>query len=176
MKMNLISLLLLVFSTCAYASSSESPSQSNDEKYMQMLVKLAHQNPKAPFAAMIVETKTGKILCEGLNHSSLNPTFHGEMVAINNCAAKYPGMKWSETTLYTTAEPCSMCASAIVWADIPHLVYGTSIPSLINLGWDQINIRAQGVVDKSPFYHGDIKGGILSDETDKLFVREHAHA
>lgn len=168
-----ILLFLLPLSTAIYASSSNDKPTLNHDLYMKKLIELAHENPNAPFAAMIVETKTGKVLCEGLNDSANNPTYHGEMVAINHCASSHPTMNWSEATLYTTAEPCPMCESAIIWAGISSVVYGTSIPTLKQLGWDQIDIRAKSVVEKAAFYHGTILGDILSAETNKLFVRTH---
>lgn len=139
--------------------------------YMQELIKIAQTQPSAPFAAAIVHEKTGKVLCQGLNDSVHNPTHHGEMVAINNCVKKYPQMNWSETTLYTTAEPCVMCQGAIIWAGIPKVVYGTSIPSLKKYGWYQIPIRAKEIASKASFYHGKVVGDVLSNETDKLFMK-----
>lgn len=139
--------------------------------YMQDLIKLAKKIPQAPFAAMIIEKDTGKVLCEGLNDSKADPTWHGEIRAINNCAAKYPNLDWSKTALITTAEPCSMCMSAIVWANIPTVVYGTSIKYLSEQHWNQINIDSHEVADKSSFYHGTIIGGVDHQDTDKLFIK-----
>jgi tRNA(adenine34) deaminase len=51
--------------------------------------------------------------------------------------------------LYTTAEPCAMCQSAVEWAGIPIVYYGTSIPYLRKLGWHQIDIRAEEVVRRT---------------------------
>jgi tRNA(adenine34) deaminase len=143
----------------------------SDEYYMQRAFELASHHLKAPFAAVIVDNKTGKILAEGVNTSSVNPTYHGEMVAINNFAKKYPHGNWQQVTLYTTAEPCSMCQSAIVWSGIPRVVFATSMDFLLHHGWDQIDIHASDINAKSPFYHGTIKGGVLSEKTDKLFNR-----
>lgn len=141
----------------------------SDEYYMQIAIDLAKKNPQAPFGAVIVDNLTGKILAEGLNASAINPTFHGEMVAINNCAAKHPHLDWSKVTLYTTAEPCSMCQSAIVWANIPRVVYATSIGYLMSHGWNQINIPSAEINKQSSFYKGTITGGILADKSNPLF-------
>jgi tRNA(adenine34) deaminase len=140
------------------------------EHYMQQLIKLSKQNPRYPFATMIIDNKTGKILCEGVNASFLNPTFHGEMMAINHCASKYPKLDWTSTTLITDAELCSMCASAIVWAKIPKVVYGTSIPFLLEHHWSQIGIRAEDIIKQSPFIKGSVVGGVLHEQTDAFFV------
>ena len=142
------------------------------EAYMEKLVQLARKNPSAPFAAMIIDTETGEILCQGLNYSPQNPTYHGEIVALNHCVDAYPYKNYAGTALITTAEPCSMCASAIVWAGIPEIVYGTSIPFVVEQGWGQIEIRAEQVMAASAsFYTGKVVGGVLRAQTDPLFVR-----
>ncbi len=164
MKTILTLFLMLTALHCFAATTMHS-----DKYYMQMAINLAKKNPKAPFAAIIVDHVTGKVLAEGFNASQINPTFHGEMVAINRCIKKYPHIDWSTVTLYTTAEPCPMCQSAIVWAKIPRVVFATSMAYLISHGWKQINISASEVNHQSPFYKGTITGGMLADESNVLF-------
>ena len=138
---------------------------------MSELILLAKKNPAAPFAAMIVDSENGEVLCRGLNNSAANPTKHGEIVAIDNFAQLYPYRDYSKTILYTTAEPCPMCMSAIIWASVSQVVYGTSIPFLIQSGWGQIHIRAEEVSQKSAsIFDGKILGGILKEKTNPLFA------
>ncbi len=139
------------------------------EYYMQFAIEEAKKIPKYPFGAVIVNRLTGEIISRGYNQSIDNPTLHGEIVAINNCAIHRSNNTWSEFDLYTTAEPCPMCQSAIEWAGIKNVFYGTSIPFLQNIGWKQINIRAQEVSDKTPFRNTEIIGGLLEEECNKLF-------
>ena len=85
-----------------------------DEAHMRTLIGLALQlNPTHPFAAMIVDPATDSVLCTGINDAEVNPVFHGEIVAINNCSQLigWNNSAWLNFTLYTTAEPCSMCQS-----------------------------------------------------------------
>lgn len=154
---------------CFAADTNQTQYKKSDEYYMKIAIDLAKTNPKAPFAALIVDNKTGEILSKGLNASKVNPTFHGEMVAINNCIKEHPHVDWSQVTLYTTAEPCSMCQSAVVWAKIPRVVFATSFEYLIGHGWDQINIRASEVNKRSPFYKGTLTGGIMASKSNVLF-------
>ena len=139
---------------------------------MKMAIELAKQHPTAPFAALIVDNKTGEVLATGLNASKVNPTFHGEMVAINNCIKKHPHVDWTKVTLYTTAEPCSMCQSAVVWAKIPRVVFATSFEYLISHGWNQINIHASEINKRSPFYKGTITSGVLANHSNILFDKK----
>lgn len=156
---------------CFAASTNEIRAKKSDEYYMKIAIDLAKSNPKAPFAALIVDNKAGEILSKGINASKVNPTFHGEMMAINNCVKDHPHVDWSQVTLYTTAEPCSMCQSAVIWAKIPRVVYATSFDYLISHGWSQINIRASEVNKRSSFYQGTITGGVLANQSNILFDR-----
>lgn len=144
----------------------------SDEYYMKIAIRLAHDNPKAPFAALIVDNKTGKILATGLNASKKNPTYHGEMVAINHCIETYPHIDWSKVTLYTTAEPCAMCQSAVVWANISRVVFATSVKYLASHGWNQIDMPAASINTKASFYKGSLTGGVMAREANRLFDKK----
>lgn len=141
----------------------------NHEYFMRRAIELALAVPQFPFGAIIVKRETGEIVAEGFNQSALNPSFHGEMVAINRCAELLRPADWSGFDLYTTAEPCPMCQSAIQWAGIACVYYGTSIPYLTEHHWQQINIRASEVIAQTPFRKTIIVGGILEAECNALF-------
>ncbi|WP_220387779.1 nucleoside deaminase [Legionella sainthelensi] len=176
--MRIIKNVTIIFFMIGYiqcAAANMAQVKKSDDYYMRVAIELAKKNPQAPFAALIVDNKTGEILARGLNASKVNPTFHGEMVAINNCIKKHPQVNWSNVTLYTTAEPCAMCQSAVVWANIPRVVFATSLDYLKSHGWDQINLQASEINKKSPFYHGAITGGVLADEANPLFAAPFHH-
>jgi tRNA(Arg) A34 adenosine deaminase TadA len=139
------------------------------EPYMRRALEIAHRNPDAPFGALLVDRETGRIVAEGLNRWQENPTWHGEIDAINRCAADCPDVTWSGLRLYTTAEPCCMCQGAILWAGIPEVVFGTSIRTLQRLGWNQIDLRAEEVTRRAPFAPCTLFGGVLELECDALF-------
>lgn len=165
----IIAVLVFLLSSFSYASMKD------DSFYMRMAIKVAKQNPQAPFGALIVDNKSGKILAEGVNavHGKHNPTLHGEMVVINNYAKQYPHVDWKNVTLYTTCEPCPMCQSAIVWAGIPRVVFGTSAKFIGEHGWEQFKLTAEEVNHKaSSFYQGTVTGGVLADETNPLFLNQ----
>ena len=119
------------FERQASASHSKGIQQSTShDDYMRQAIAMAQKVPKFPFGAVIIRRTTGAIIAKGFNRSSENPTFHGEIDAINRCAAAHSQIDWTELDLYTTAEPCPMCQSAIEWAGISTVYYGTSIPYL----------------------------------------------
>ncbi len=147
-----------------------SPGQKRShEDYMRRAIALAKKVPQLPFGAVIIRRETGEIVAEGFNRSSESPTFHGEIDAINRCAAAHSSIAWTELDLYTTAEPCPMCQSAIEWAGIATVYYGTSIPYLKDRGWWQIDIRAEEVARRTPFRQTRVVGGILESECNPLF-------
>lgn len=143
----------------------------NDHKhYMQRAIELAANVPDFPFGALIVNRDNGKILAEGWNKTSINPTFHGEIDAINQLVLNSPGISGDQLVLYTTAEPCPMCQGAILWTGIEIVVFGTSIRSLQKMGWRQIDILAEEVIRRSPAWKCTITGGVLEQECDALFA------
>jgi tRNA(Arg) A34 adenosine deaminase TadA len=142
----------------------------NHETFMRRAIELAANVPRLPFGAVIVDRTAGKIVAEGWNQSSLNPTWHGEIDAINGLAKQGPDFEGRNLVLYTTAEPCPMCQGAILWSGIETVVFGTSIRVLQSQGWRQIDILAEEVVRRSPSWHCMIIGGILEQECNALFL------
>lgn len=140
------------------------------EAYLRRAIACARKVPRLPFGAVIVDRAAGRILTEGFNRSAENPTWHGEIDAINRCTAAHPAVAWERLTLYTTAEPCPMCQGAILWCGIGTVVFGTSIAQLQRLGWWQIAIPAAEVVARTPFRACTLIGGVLQSECDALFV------
>lgn len=143
-------------------------SQPSDEQYMKRAIQLAANQPKYPFGALLVDPSRG-VVGEGWNRSVLNPTWHGEMDAINKCASANTSIDWSKLTLYTTAEPCAMCQGAVAWTGISRVVFGSSIPFLKSLNWWAIDIRAAELAKLSTFRNCKVVGGILEEECNKLF-------
>jgi tRNA(Arg) A34 adenosine deaminase TadA len=137
---------------------------------MGQAIEVARQNPHAPFGSVLVDRRVGKVVARGVNSSSSNPTFHGEIAAINDYVQQ-GGNDWSELTLYTTAEPCCMCQGAFLWAGVDNVVFGISIADLKQLGWRQIDIPATEVVERSWSAGAQVVGGVRRDECLELFER-----
>ena len=153
--------------------------ETEQTAYMRECVKLAKASVasgNSPYGAVIVDPRDHRIIVTGQNHAAANPIWHGEMDAINRLAGVlearnktvYEEAKFLE--LYTSAEPCSMCMSALAWSGIGRVYYGTSIPYIAAEGLDQISIRATTVAEATEF-HPSIRviGGILRNETDLLY-------
>lgn len=78
-----------------------------------------------PFGAVIVD-KDGNIISNGNNRVIMekDPTAHAEISAIREACKKLNTYDLSEYILYTSCEPCPMCLSAIIWANIKKVYYG----------------------------------------------------
>src|SRR5690348_7631555 len=68
----------------------------------------------------------GEIVGQGRNSpiALLDPTAHAEMLALRQAAGAIGNYRLGAATLYTTLEPCAMCAGALVAARIRTLVFG----------------------------------------------------
>lgn len=88
-----------------------------------------------PFGAVIV--KNGKIISRGHNTviKSKDPTAHAEVNAIRKASEALGTHDLSGCTLYTSAEPCPMCLSAIIWANIKEVYYANTKEDAGNIGF-----------------------------------------
>jgi tRNA(Arg) A34 adenosine deaminase TadA len=83
-----------------------------------------------PFGALLVAPDGETVLLEQANVDSVN---HAEAVLARDAARQFaPDVLWG-CTLYTTVEPCAMCAGTQYWAHIGQLVYGMSEQRLLQL-------------------------------------------
>jgi tRNA(Arg) A34 adenosine deaminase TadA len=143
--------------------------QLDHNRYMRRAIELASHVPERPFAAVIVDRRSGDIVAEGWNRSERNATWHGEIDAINRLVDARSEIDFDQLVLYTTAEPCPMCQGAILWTGIATVVFGTSIRYLQELGWKQIDILAEEVVRRSPGFACELIGGVLEQQCNALF-------
>ena len=97
-------------------------------KFMKMAKDVALEGIKkkegGPFGAVIV--KDDVVISVGNNKvlGSNDPTAHAEIVAIREASRKLKTYDLSGCELYTSAYPCPMCLSAIIWANIGTVYYG----------------------------------------------------
>lgn len=153
--------------------------------------------PFAAFGSAIVnhtESKgPGDLICIGANHigQTGNPSLHGEIAAINNCtgiltdpngayrlSADEALLAFRDLTLYTNAEPCPMCASAIRYGGFRECVFGTTLRTLIDFGWAEIDIPAREVFARSQLVEPGTRllQGVLANETDPYFAWQYSNA
>jgi tRNA(Arg) A34 adenosine deaminase TadA len=139
------------------------------EAYMRQAMETACQNLQRPFGAVLVDTRNGEVVAEAVNRSYRNPVAHSELEVIHEASKRGDDVRWSDYTLYVTAEPCPMCMAGILWTGIPRVVYGTSMATLHRLGYRHIGFRAAQVIDAAEGLSCELIGGILETDCDALF-------
>jgi len=113
-------------------------------KYMQIAyneaLKGMKKNHGGPFGCVII--KDNKIIAKEHNKviKTNDPTSHGEINAIRKASKKLKTFNLEGCKLYTTGEPCPMCLSAIMWANIKEVYYGCSKEDTNNIGFIDNNI------------------------------------
>lgn len=86
-----------------------------------------------PFGAILVGPDQETVLLEQGNVSTVN---HAEAVLARTADQAYSHGYLAGCTLYTTVEPCAMCAATLYWANIGRLVYGMDERRLLTFTGD----------------------------------------
>lgn len=103
----------------------------DDEAWMQIALeqaRLAAQAGEVPVGALVL--RDDKIIAVGHNRNLLDsdPTAHAEIIVLRRAAARLGNHRLIGCTVYSTIEPCSMCAGALIHARVSRLVYGAADP------------------------------------------------
>jgi guanine deaminase len=126
-----------------------------------------HKGEGGPFGATIV--KAGRVIAVAHNRvlASRNPTLHAEVVAIGRASRRLGSHQLDGCTIYSTTEPCPMCFAAIHWARIGDVHFGTSVPDVKRLGFNELTLSNQTLkrLGRSPVR---LFPGLLRDECRKL--------
>ena len=88
---------------------------------------------------------------------------HAELNAIRQAVQVLGDSNLSGAILFSTREPCPMCSSLAVWANLTTIVYGASIEETAHLDKARIQVSAADVVAKSPVMI-EVIGGVLREE------------
>ena len=118
---------------------------------------------EVPIGAVVV--KDGIIIGRGHNktETAKDPTAYAEMEAIRAASAVLGGWRLLGCDMYVTAEPCSMCAGAIVWSRIENLYIGTMDPKAGACG------SVFNIVQEDKLNHQvNVTTGILQEECSRL--------
>lgn len=129
----------------------------NNKDVMDLAIKEAKKTMNkdigGPFGAAVI--KDGKVIAVASNTvlGDNDPTAHAEVNAIRKAGAKLKTHDLSGCTLYATGYPCPMCLSAIIWANIKDVYYGTDLEDA-----EEIGFRDDFIYD---FIKDNSKKGIL---------------
>lgn len=114
------------------------------EYYLKKAIEVSQKsrdNGNTPFGAILVGNN-GDILLEQQNVeiTEQDCTGHAETTLVRRASKMYSKDFLKDCILYTTAEPCSMCAGAIYWSNVRTVVYAMTEKQLLELtGSDEQN-------------------------------------
>lgn len=77
-----------------------------------------------PIGTCIVSGDTLLAVAGNRTRTDIDPTAHAEMVALRESARKIGNYRLPDAVVYSTIEPCAMCAGALIQARVRRLVYG----------------------------------------------------
>ncbi|ULA60016.1 MAG: tRNA-specific adenosine deaminase [Nitrospira sp.] len=137
-----------------------------DRQFMKEALSLAREATligEVPIAALLVQDGLVIARAHNLRETNQDPTAHAELLAIREAARQTNSWRLTESTLYVTLEPCTMCIGAIVLARIPRLVFGALDPKAGACG---------SIMDIPPEpklnHHVDVVGGLCAEESQAL--------
>ena len=127
----------------------------------------AFEKGEVPVGAVIVVEDKIIARAHNLTETLNDVTAHAEMQAITAASGFLGGKYLHQCTLYVTLEPCTMCAGALYWSQIPRIVYGAAD--------EKRGYNATGV---SLHPTTRVTGGVLAAEAAALlrqFFKERRH-
>ncbi|MEW6733820.1 MAG: tRNA adenosine(34) deaminase TadA [Acidobacteriota bacterium] len=138
----------------------------HDVLFMRLALEMAQTAyllDEVPIGAVLVFEQ--RVIATGYNRTrlDLDPTAHAEIVALRAGAQVRNNYRLLGSTLYSTIEPCAMCAGALVWARVERLVYGAS-----DLRAGAVDSVFQICTNTQLNHRLTVQGGLLADECRAL--------
>lgn len=150
------------------------------KSFMRLAIEQANQAKAAgDYAIGAVVVQNDVVLSSAMNRSKLdeNPTSHAETLAITAACAIQKTRHLQGAVLYTTHEPCTMCASVAVWATLSGVVFGARYQDMKEYQarsanehylWRTIDISCEEVFQKS-HEHIELVKDFMRGECLQLF-------
>ena len=114
--------------------------ETDEAAFMRRAFEIAEAAMAEPggsaYAAVLV--RDGMIVGEGGScpPDLFDPTAHAEIIALRDAAAKLRTLDLGDCELFSTAEPCAMCAAALWWARVRKVTYAAGRPDFLAGGLD----------------------------------------
>jgi len=113
------------------------------KRYMELAIGIAARGVRrgnSPFGSCIVKGDRVVAVAHNTVLTQKDATNHAEMNAIRLACRKLRSHQLDGCVIYSTTEPCPMCFSAIHWAKIGAIVYGTGIADVKKLGFSELTV------------------------------------
>ncbi|HUV33217.1 MAG TPA: nucleoside deaminase [Devosiaceae bacterium] len=116
----------------------------HDIALLRRTIRIAEQaraDGNHPFGALLADASGAVLLEAGNQFAARRGPGHAETELAREAVLMFDPEALARTTLYTSVEPCAMCAGTTYWAGIGALVYGVSEKRLSQLtGDDEENL------------------------------------
>jgi tRNA(Arg) A34 adenosine deaminase TadA len=154
------------------------PPKSDDIAFLHRafdVARRAQARGNHPFGAILVNAD-GEVLIEMENgfQPDRDATAHAERLLATQACRSYDPATLACTTIYSSAEPCAMCAGAIYWAGIGRVVFGLSERRLKAMTGDHVENPTLDLPCRTVFAAGqrsvDVSGPLIEDEAAALHV------
>lgn len=135
--------------------------------YMQAAIEAA-KAAATPYGAVLLQPGSGeKVVVANSVKQDQDPTAHAEVNAIRQ--ARRQGLETQGSILFSTCEPCPMCAMAAVWAGVSEIYFGATIDDAAAHG-HQVKIYCKDIAGKA-WYDITVEGAVLREDCKLLFSR-----
>lgn len=149
--------------------------REDHERFLRRTFRLAREARASghhPFGALLV-APDGLVLAEARNSvGSGDCTGHAETNLMRLASTRFEREVLGSATLYTSTEPCAMCAGAIYWGGVPRVVYALSERSLLALTGNDPANPTFDLPCREVFAHGQrpitVIGPLLEDEAREV--------
>jgi tRNA(adenine34) deaminase len=111
----------------AVAGEEIAEAERSHEHWMGEAIRAAREaesTGEVPVGACIVAGGAVLAVAGNRTRTDCDPTAHAEIVALREAAQNFGNYRLANSVMYSTIEPCAMCAGALIQARVPVLVYG----------------------------------------------------
>ncbi|POS72300.1 hypothetical protein DHEL01_v209310 [Diaporthe helianthi] len=149
------------------------PTREQIDKNMAITLEVQHacmvQHNKPPFACILVAPDHETVLLKQHNVSYIR---HAESSLALSAADQFPPAYLWQCTMYSTWEPCAMCAGTVYWANIGRVVFAASWKQLLELTGPNNPMNFTSADSCVPILQGGQKfieiGGPLDDWSERV--------
>ncbi|MFN3596608.1 MAG: nucleoside deaminase [Rubricoccaceae bacterium] len=147
--------------------------RARDEHFMRLAIAQAVQSVEdgqSPFGAVIV--RGDALVCAVHNRvwETTDITAHAEVVALREACRTLGTIDLAGCTIYSSTEPCPMCFSAIHWANMDRIVFGTAIEDAAEAGFRELSISNE-TMKALGGSRVEVVRGVLREEAKAAFAR-----
>ena len=152
------------------------PIENDDERFLRRAIAVAaaaRANGNHPFGAILVGPD-GEVLLEAENtvNTERDATGHAERNLMSLASRSLDRALLARSTMYTSTEPCAMCAGSVYWVGVRRVVYGLSEKGLLALTGSHPDNPTFDLPCRSVFAGGqrptEVIGPLLSEEAEAV--------